>query len=101
MAQQSLSAIYSALKKHGDRERFAKFCHWTYAGMQKRFLDADNMDVINAFFQAFAAQMYLEPKPKPKPRGAYVANRGRRGEINRLRSMFAAEADFWRGKHGD
>lgn len=93
----SLSSIYLAIKERKDLSAFAAFMHIDNRTLKQRLTNPEYVDAINAAFAVFCVRQYCRPKPKARPRGAYVANRGRRGEIKRLQGMFASERDFWQG----
>lgn len=93
----SLSSIYQAIKQRKDLSAFADFLCIDNRTLKQRLTNPEYTDAINAAFVVFCVRRYCTPKPKARPRGAYVANRGRTGEIKRLQGMFASERDFWQG----
>lgn len=97
----SLSTIYEALKRNRDLGEFAALAHLDNRTLKIRLTDPDYLDVMNALFATFCVRKYCKEKVKARPRGAWVANRGRSGEIKRLDGMFASERAFWEGGHGD
>lgn len=97
----SLSTIYEALKRNRDLSEFAAMAHIDGRTLKARLTDPEYFDVINTLFATFCVRKYCKEKVKARPRGAWVANRGRSGEIKRLDGMFASERQFWEAGNGN